>query len=384
MFRKYLFFLCLPLAWMCYVFAGGNLQNGDVETNEKVLKAIDDVKNKRDYCAFRALELSLYYQGFDTEKVMYCLDGILDILDYDHRNIDEIPHNSELVGVRKIRDAKKSFEYAQKAYELRNNHALIISNLAAHYISGIGVEKDLSKISELENAERWLSWKNYYIGKFAPFDRKHAISLLEKGIVSNIKGIKWIIRKPDEKLASYYLYLIYSGQLNPEDKDLEKAKYWKSVHDKLMSELKERKINEWNAEIEKLRKLVNSETKEGRIAMRRLAWQYLKKREYVGLFFNKYEFIENPNYNPELAKKNLIKSFSSTKVNKRTYLLMIVALSKTETGDLTEMKKYLKEALSSSELSDDDKKFLFETADSHEKNYKEFYTPSWHIDNMTE
>lgn len=106
---------------------------------------------------------------------MYGLDGVLDILDYGHRNIDEIPRNSELIGTRKMRDAKKSFEYAQIAYELKKNHALIVSNLAAHYISGIGVEKDLSKTSELEDAERWLSWKNYYIGKFVPCDRKYAI-----------------------------------------------------------------------------------------------------------------------------------------------------------------------------------------------------------------
>lgn len=190
-------FLCLLLVGWGSAFSNGNLQNGDVETNEKVLKAIDDVKNKRGYYAFRALELSLYYQGFDPDKNLYIL------FDFYHGSGVAIPYNSELCGTRKMRDAKKAFEYAKIAYELKlgkpiselnlceKNIMLVdsvfVSNLATLYVLGIGVEKDLSKKKLLMFADAAFNWKNYYAGKFIPRDKKHAISLLEKGITYNTR-----------------------------------------------------------------------------------------------------------------------------------------------------------------------------------------------------
>lgn len=58
--------------------------------------------------------------------------------------------------------------------------------------------------------------------------------------------------KKNYKVAACYLYLIYSGELNPEDKDLEKARHWKNIYDKRMSEAREYKIKEWNDENEKI------------------------------------------------------------------------------------------------------------------------------------
>lgn len=384
MFRKYLFFLCLQLAWICDVFAGGNLQNGDVETNEKVLKAIDDVKNKRDYCAFRALELSLYYQGFDPDKNLYYLDEIYDDV------ITTVPFNSELVGTRKIRDAKKAFEYAKIAYELLTRSSIstldecagassIVSmfaaNLASLYISGIGVEQDLTKKNVFIRNSKLLSWKNYYIGKFAPLDKKYAISLLENGIIPIFKYLPY--EKPKKEYSSYILYLIYNGEFDPNDKDLEKAKYWKNIHDKIISELREHEIKRWNEGIEKLRKEASVETEEGRKAYRVLGQAHLQKRKYIGVIYNRRRYVENSNYNPELARKFLEKSGAD---EESIITIFVKKLSNPVTGDLSEMKKYLKEVLSSPALSDDFKEKLTKEASLLEDRYIKYYGDAFNLE----
>lgn len=377
-------FLCLLLAGWGSAFSNGNLQNGDVETNEKVLKAIDDVKNKRDHCAFRALELSLYYQGFDPDKNLYYLDEIYDDV------ITTVPFNSELVGTRKIRDAKKAFEYAKIAYELLTRESIssldeheggaymgsmFVANLASLYISGIGVEQDLTKKNVLIRYNKLLSWRNYYIGKFAPLDKKYAISLLENGIISIFEYLPYA--KPKKEYSSYILYLIYNGEFDPNDKDLEKAKYWKNIHDKIISELREHEIKRWNEGIEKLRKEASVETEEGRKAYRVLGQAHLQKRKYIGVIYNRRRYVENSNYNPELARKFLEKSGAD---EESIITIFVKKLSNPVTGDLSEMKKYLKEVLSSPALSDDFKEKLTKEASLLEDRYIKYYGDAFNLE----
>ena len=377
-------FLCLLLAGWGSAFSNGNLQNGDVETNEKDLKAIDDVKNKRDHCAFRALELSLYYQGFDPDKNLYYLDEIYDDV------ITTVPFNSELVGTRKIRDAKKAFEYAKIAYELLTRESIssldeheggaymgsmFVANLASLYISGIGVEQDLTKKNVLIRYNKLLSWRNYYIGKFAPLDKKYAISLLENGIISIFEYLPY--EKPKKEYSSYILYLIYNGEFDPNDKDLEKAKYWKNIHDKIISELREHEIKRWNEGIEKLRKEASVETEEGRKAYRVLGQAHLQKRKYIGVIYNRRRYVENSNYNPELARKFLEKSGAD---EESIITIFVKKLSNPVTGDLSEMKKYLKEVLSSPALSDDFKEKLTKEASLLEDRYIKYYGDAFNLE----
>ena len=384
MFRKFMLFLCLLLAGWGSAFSNGNLQNGDVETNEKDLKAIDDVKNKRDHCAFRALELSLYYQGFDPDKNLYYLDEIYDDV------ITTVPFNSELVGTRKIRDAKKAFEYAKIAYELLTRESIssldeheggaymgsmFVANLASLYISGIGVEQDLTKKNVLIRYNKLLSWRNYYIGKFAPLDKKYAISLLENGIISIFEYLPY--EKPKKEYSSYILYLIYNGEFDPNDKDLEKAKYWKNIHDKIISELREHEIKRWNEGIEKLRKEASVETEEGRKAYRVLGQAHLQKRKYIGVIYNRRRYVENSNYNPELARKFLEKSGAD---EESIITIFVKKLSNPVTGDLSEMKKYLKEVLSSPALSDDFKEKLTKEASLLEDRYIKYYGDAFNLE----
>lgn len=384
MLKKFMLFLCLLLAGWGSAFSNGNLQNGDVETNEKVLKAIDDVKNKRDRCAFRALELSLYYQGFDPDKNLYYLDEIYDDV------ITTAPFNSELVGTRKIRDAKKAFEYAKIAYELLTRGSIssfdehesgsyivsmFVANLASLYISGIGVEQDLTKKNVLIRYNKLLSWRNYYIGKFAPLDKKYAISLLENGIISFFEYLPYA--KPKKEYSSYILYLIYNGEFDPADKDLEKAKYWKNIHDKIISELREQEIKRWNERIEKLRKEASVETEEGRKAFRSLGHAYLRKRKYIGVIYNRRRYVENSNYNPELARKFLEKSGAD---EESIITIFVKMLSNPLTGDLSEMKKYLKEVLSSPALSDDFKEKLTKEASLLEDRYIKYYGDAFNLE----
>ena len=377
-------FLCLLLAGWGSAFSNGNLQNGDVETNEKDLKAIDDVKNKRDHCAFRALELSLYYQGFDPDKNLYYLDEIYDDV------ITTVPFNSELVGTRKIRDAKKAFEYAKIAYELLTRESIssldeheggaymgsmFVANLASLYISGIGVEQDLTKKNVLIRYNKLLSWRNYYIGKFAPLDKKYAISLLENGIISIFEYLPY--EKPKKEYSSYILYLIYNGEFDPNNKDLEKAKYWKNIHDKIISELREHEIKRWNEGIEKLRKEASVETEEGRKAYRVLGQAHLQKRKYIGVIYNRRRYVENSNYNPELARKFLEKSGAD---EESIITIFVKKLSNPVTGDLSEMKKYLKEVLSSPALSDDFKEKLTKEASLLEDRYIKYYGDAFNLE----
>ena len=377
-------FLCLLLAGWGSAFSNGNLQNGDVETNEKDLKAIDDVKNKRDHCAFRALELSLYYQGFDPDKNLYYLDEIYDDV------ITTVPFNSELVGTRKIRDAKKAFEYAKIAYELLTRESIssldeheggaymgsmFVANLASLYISGIGVEQDLTKKNVLIRYNKLLSWRNYYIGKFAPLDKKYAISLLENGIISIFEYLPY--EKPKKEYSSYILYLIYNGEFDPNDKDLEKAKYQKNIHDKIISELREHEIKRWNEGIEKLRKEASVETEEGRKAYRVLGQAHLQKRKYIGVIYNRRRYVENSNYNPELARKFLEKSGAD---EESIITIFVKKLSNPVTGDLSEMKKYLKEVLSSPALSDDFKEKLTKEASLLEDRYIKYYGDAFNLE----
>ena len=385
MFRKSMLFLCLLLAGWGSAFSNGNLQNGDIETNEKVLKAIDDVKNKRDCCAFRALELSLYYQGFDPDKNLYIL------FDFYYGSDVAIPYNSELCGTRKIRDAKKAFEYAKIAYELKLGKpiselnlcekdimlvdSVFVSNLATLYVLGIGVEKDLSKKKLLMFADAAFNWKNYYAGKFIPRDKKHAISLLENGIIYIFEYLPY--EKPKKEYSSYVLYLIYNGEFDPADKDLEKAKYWKNIHDKIISELREQEIKRWNERIEKLRKEASVETEEGRKAYRVLGQAHLQKRKYIGVIYNRRRYVENSNYNPELARKFLEKSGAD---EESIITIFVKKLSNPVTGDLSEMKKYLKEVLSSPSLSDDFKEKLTKEASSLEERYIRYYGDAFNLE----
>ena len=384
MLKKIMLFLCVLLAGLGSAFADQNLQNGDVETNEKVLKAIDDVKNKRDHCAFRALELSLYYQGFDPDKNLYYLDEMYDDV------LTTAPFNSELVGTRKIRDAKKAFEYAKIAYELSRRApisgldeceggvymgSMFVANLASLYISGIGVEQDLTKKKVLMRYNKLLSWRNYYIGKFAPLDKKYAISLLENGIIYIFEYLPY--EKPKKEYSSYVLYLIYNGEFDPADKDLEKAKYWKNIHDKIISELREHEIKRWNEGIEKLRKEANVETEEGRKAYRVLGQAHLQKRKYIGVIYNRRRYVENSNYNPELARTFLEKSGAD---EESIITIFVKKLSNPVTGDLSEMKKYLKEVLSSPALSDDFKEKLTKEASLLEDRYIKYYGDAFNLE----
>lgn len=389
MFRKFMLFLCLLLAGWGSAFSNGNLQNGDVETNEKVLKAIDDVKNKRDHCAFRALELSLYYQGFDPDKNLYIL------FDFYYGSDVAIPYNSELCGTRKIRDAKKAFEYAKIAYELKLGKpiselnlcekdimlvdSVFVSNLATLYVLGIGVEKDLSKKKLLMFADAAFNWKNYYAGKFIPRDKKHAISLLEKGITYNTRRSLYE-KSMDSALASIFLYLIYNGELDPEDKDLEKAKYWKDISNKRMSEYRAGRIKLWDAENEKLKKVANAETEEGRLAYRELALKHLKKRECVWDLYNRYVYISNPNYNPELAKKYL-KCAGLNEV--QIAVVLVSMLSFKSTGDLNEAKRLRQQEVPSSPaFIDEFNKLMMKKVPFIEKRNKEFCTPYYKYDKL--
>lgn len=382
-------FLCLLLAGWGSAFSNGNIQNGDVETNEKVLKAIDDVKNKRDRCVFRALELSLYYQGFDPDKNLYIL------FDFYYGSDVAIPYNSELCGTRKIRDAKKAFEYAKIAYELKLGKpiselnlcekdimlvdSVFVSNLATLYVLGIGVEKDLSKKKLLMFADAAFNWKNYYAGKFIPRDKKHAISLLEKGITYNTRRSLYE-KSMDSALASIFLYLIYNGELDPEDKDLEKAKYWKDISNKRMSEYRAGRIKLWDAENEKLKKVANAETEEGRLAYRELALKHLKKRECVWDLYNRYVYISNPNYNPELAKKYL-KCAGLNEV--QIAVVLVSMLSFKSTGDLNEAKRLRQqEVLSSPAFIDEFNKLMMKKVPFIEKRNKEFCTPYYKYDKL--
>lgn len=186
----------------------------------------------------------------------------------------------------------------------------------------------------------------------------------------------------DSALASIFLYLIYNGELDPEDKDLEKAKYWKDISNKRMSEYRAGRIKLWDAENEKLKKVANAETEEGRLAYRELALKHLKKRECVWDLYNRYVYISNPNYNPELAKKYL-KCAGLNEV--QIAVVLVSMLSFKSTGDLNEAKRLRQQEVPSSPaFIDEFNKLMMKKVPFIEKRNKEFCTPYYKYDKLIE
>ncbi len=318
-----------------------------------------------------ALEISLYYQGWEANKIFYSLDGHYD--GYFYRNFDEIPRNSELLETKNIRDAKKSFEWAQKTFEAKKASSLTLSNLFKHYICGIGVEvsydkafnllksndesvnklldknsedvlefkkkihftsltiflsymyfngyvveKDIEKAKSLLEIPTHLSWKNFYTGKYAPCDKKFAIFILNES-------------KENRALQSYFLYLMYAGKLNPNDKNTDKENDTKLTSEREYEIYKANLIQPFAKRISDA-ELKDTEQKKNRI----IAIQMIAENIVAGWFFNEYRTVKNPFYNPVLAEvlftKNSENSFKIWKaLYERTYL---------ENGDTSYAKKY--------------------------------------------
>lgn len=316
--------MLLAIMWTQTLFlssCGGNTENASVSLEDDL--ATFKLHASGNY--LRALELSLYYQGFDPDKIFYSLDGYMD---GGPRAYDEVPHNLELIGQKEMRDAIKSFKWAQKAYKLRQRHPLVVANLAKHYIDGIGVEKDSTKAKELiENAPQnypgsgfsiyksyfayrgisedvnlnktkellkspdILSWKNFYIGKFAPYDRDFAIFVLKNTADENLLS------------AADFLKGMYDGNFNPADKNALEAKLWdEKLNDALAAHIVRAKEKRLELVAEYRKRIGESPSPQKEKLMRLLSSFMLQKSIYTAVLFNRKIFVENPAFNPAEAE----------------------------------------------------------------------------------
>lgn len=252
-----------------------------------------------------------------------------------------------------VKNEIKSGNYEQAYANLKSGN---LNTLKAYLCyKGYGVEKDLDECDSLLEKGDILTWKNFYVGKYAPYDRRFAIYMLKK--------------ETNKLLASYFLYQIYSGNLNPRDKNTAEAEKWETKYKEELKIWQTMEINNWNSEIVQLESELKSD-KTSVKAMRKLALKHLIKHKYRGIHFNKRIFVENPNYNPQRAKELFSQSGFT---DWQTYSAMIEVLGRDETGDDEDMYKALQEALKSDSLSNDQKTKLENKAKELEQKRRSYF-----------
>lgn len=333
--------------------------NSDVE--------LETIKIQAQENFLKALGLSLYYQGWDI--------SIFDSLKYYNEPArldayDDIIANSELIRTRSARDSSESFKWAAKAYGLKPEHPLTMANLAAHYIAGLGTEKDFNKAAEIiyafnekpgpfnpsgmliaylnykqpgsfkelkipEYPYSVLNWRNFYIGLFAPKDSEFVIHMLKSNEDETVS----------EATAANALWLIYEGRLDPKDKNVEEAKRWKVNFE---YELERRKVLA-------VQKRINYLEYAAKTSNLTFAQRIVSEKIFLGWFLDGYRDMPDPFYNPDLFEKMILGLQKGNDTSFRVYrTLMRVHLS--ENGETEYSRKYYelakKYAKSPSELDE--------------------------------
>ena len=229
-----------------------------------------------------ALQLSLYYQGFNPEFAKST------IYENKYGGMDQPPLNmtptdDDLKIDVAVRDAQKAYNYAllnstlfdtsnyanlclngigtkknadiaalvfsksktwnMTAEEIRKSEGKLAWDLREYFLPlyaymlyhGLGVKKDVAKCDAILELEIYNQcWKNFYCGWFVPKDFDFAIHCLEllnaKSYKSDAKNNAQNCGEARLNSPSYYLIKIYEGKYNPKHKNPKKAQHWKGVH----------------------------------------------------------------------------------------------------------------------------------------------------------
>lgn len=330
--------LKLFVCGICANFACATLvaETTSVNIETKITEAIESVEKKSLDYQVRALELSLYYQGFDSNII-----GNYDIYGAYDELFKNLPTDEDLKNSITTRDAKKAFKYALIAFENDKFVTFASSNLANLYLCGIGTEKNIAKayevlsdcklfkkpISEIQRYEGGMyrfdsfkyfqpliaymcynglgvekdlarcdailkeilgdyAWRNFYCGFMVPKDFDFAIYCLER-------------RK--DFWAAQILADIYSGKYSPKDSNKEKAAHWAKIAQERTPDFAEEMKKYYARNIER------EKTNASRISANiNLALYYGFKHARVS---QKYKYnnmpFENPFYDLQKALKAL-------------------------------------------------------------------------------
>ncbi len=216
-------------------------------------------KNYDNEYSYRALELSLYYQGWAPEVVFFRFDKKINPI------LLAVPTKKEMVMDVKMRDKEKALRWARES--IKNVHpsdlGLELCNLANllysknsskediekfkneydtfylyHFVDGpfcgstlygcggvfaysfykgdMNFPIDLDACHNILIRSNHLLWRNFYSGFFAPKDKEFA---------------KYILSLSTDYWDMQYLSDIYKGKYDPSDVNLEYAKYWQKKAD---------------------------------------------------------------------------------------------------------------------------------------------------------
>ncbi|MFI3290967.1 MAG: hypothetical protein R3Y46_03700 [Opitutales bacterium] len=367
MFKKIL--VCFAFV-LCSTLWGGDIATkAELEAFEKL--ALTD--------ANRALELSMYYQGWSKDECFYVFDNPKS----DSPITRDYVKDSELSRQLKMRDFDKALHFAEIAFNLDIDDLECQLNLLKLYLLDYKNYKtkidkfienkyftknlyayisflkgDLDEAKKLLNYSHYISWKHFYTGKFAPKNLDFVEFFLNnyEVIKDNAPDEAWDNVRLD---GAYYLYLIYAGKLNPDDKDLVKAEKYSKLFESKKSEILQYYINYWakaNALTFEEFSKDKSSSKLNLFIYKKMSL-YLSKYEYRGFVYDTNFFIENPFYSPEKAKEYQSKIKSTYEQSSMHLMLLIMGHS------LDEARKYRAELDKCDYLSPEEKSKLFDRAD---------------------
>ena len=305
---------------------------------------------------FRALELSLYYQGWAPEVVFFRFDEKI------KDSLLAVPTKKEMVMDVKMRDKEKALCWARES--IKNVHpsdlGLELCNLANllyskkpskediakfkeeydnfdlyHFVDGpfcgstlygcgsvfaysfykgyMGFPVDLDMCKSILMFSNHLLWRNFYSGFFAPKDKEFA---------------KYILSLSTDYWDMLALVDIYKGKYDPSDANPEFVKYWQKKADKAKSRFMIKAFSLWEQSdgTKRFGKFVYKGKSDPSNANPELVEYWKKKADnvkgkFVGNFFtmwmlkDNWELLEKIEYNkiktknPNISEKEMYDLF---------------------------------------------------------------------------
>ena len=327
----------------------------------KYMESLATQKEDSKERTFRALELSLYYQGWAPEVVFFRFDEKI------KDSLLAVPTKKEMVMDVKMRDKEKALRWARESIEKRGRYPdrnpLGFLNLANLIYSKNPTKKEIEEFNEkyfwfkfdifdfdgrlsfalgaggvfayslykgdmnfpidIEMCQRILErsnhllWRNFYSGFFAPKDKEFA---------------KYILSRSTDYWDMFALVDIYKGKYDSSDANPEFVKYWQKKADKAKSRFMIKALSLWEQSdgTKRIGKFIYKGKSDPSNANPELVEYWKKKAEkadnvkgkFVGNFFtmwmlkDNWKLLEKIEYNkiktknPNISEKEMFELFN--------------------------------------------------------------------------
>ncbi|MFI3291402.1 MAG: hypothetical protein R3Y46_05920 [Opitutales bacterium] len=343
--------------------------------------------------ANRALELSMYYQGWSKDECFYVFDNPKS----DSPITRDYVKDSELSRQLKMRDFDKALHFAEIAFEIlpvdeklkgikkktdlnlmklyilrgedfaEETFNFFVEKVASHnfekegklygtdlyrkfdgppswafkykelhvyfYAKGFGVKQDMAFAKDLlHQVTGNENWRAFYLPKYYIKDLEFMEFLMEES-EGNIR-------------RNYYLHLIYAGRFNEEEKDEARSDKYFDLYEEAVNNITDSQIKRIEESLEKNKQADNFWF---------LSFNYAEKYLSRIVIYDKCLIIYNPYYNIEFLIKYINKTDNTAY---KKHLLIAFRLLNAES--VVDAKKYLNKALESDNISYAEKNMLKE------------------------